>query len=74
MMNTVNTCDSLTADEMPPSDYSAADPWTNLIGSDLNGDWEIVVTDLWPIDNGYMFSWSISFDPSLVTSCDPPIQ
>jgi hypothetical protein len=74
MMDTAPVCSGGTTDEMPPGDYSAADPWTNLIGSDLNGDWEILVTDLWPIDNGYIFKWSIAFDPMLVNSCDPPIQ
>ena len=62
-----------TAQELPPGDYQASDPWTNLIGAPLNGDWELVVTDLWPIDNGYLFSWQIAFDPSLVQDCSGPI-
>ena len=74
-LNQVMGCDGITHDEIPPGDYQASDPWTNLIGSTLNGDWQIVVTDLWPIDNGYIFQWSISFDPSIVQDCsDPPIQ
>jgi hypothetical protein len=73
-MTQVTGCDGLQHDMMPIGDYSAADPWTNLLGSDLNGDWKIEVTDLWPDDNGFIFSWSIAFDSHLVTSCDPPIQ
>ena len=61
------------ADMMPPGDYLAADDWSNLIGSPLNGDWTLVVTDLWPIDNGYIFEWSISFDPRTVEDCSAPL-
>jgi hypothetical protein len=60
-------------DELPPGDYQASDPWTNLVGAPLNGDWELTVTDLWGADNGYLFSWSISFDPNLVSDCSGPI-
>ncbi len=71
---TVQTCNAgITAQELPPGDYSAADPWTNLMGATLNGDWELVVVDLWPIDNGYIFKWSISFDPGIVTNCSGPV-
>ena len=59
--------------ELPPGDYQASDPWTNLVGAPLNGDWELVVTDLWPVDNGYLFSWSIAFDPTLVQDCSGPV-
>ena len=60
-------------DELPPGDYQAQDPWTNLVGSPLNGDWTIFVQDKWAIDNGYIFSWSIAFDPTLVQDCSGPI-
>ena len=40
---------------------------------DIDGMWRFRVTDLWEIDNGYLFDWSIQFDPSLVTSCSGPI-
>ncbi|HVV85241.1 MAG TPA: hypothetical protein VHE35_19400 [Kofleriaceae bacterium] len=76
-MNQVDTCDGgdfgFTADELPPGDYSAADPWQNFVGSPLNGDWSILVTDLWPIDNGFIFDWTIQFDPNAVTDCSGPI-
>jgi hypothetical protein len=60
-------------DELPPGDYQAQDPWTNFIGAPLNGDWEIFIQDKWAIDNGYVFSWSIAFDPSLVQNCTGPV-
>jgi len=62
-----------TAAELPPGDYAAADPWTVLIGTPLNGQWKFVVTDLWPIDNGFLFDWTISFDPQAVGDCSGPI-
>ncbi len=60
-------------DELPPGDYAADAPWTALAGSTLNGTWTMRVTDLWGIDNGFLFSWAISFDPSLVSDCSGPI-
>jgi len=72
-MNSVATCSGGTTQEMPPDKYSASDPWLNLIGADLNGDWQLRVTDLWPIDEGYVFKWSIQFDPSIVQDCSGPI-
>lgn len=53
--------------------YASIAPWLSLQGTPLNGAWTIRVTDLWGADNGFMFSWSIKFDPSLVASCDGPI-
>jgi len=72
-MTSVPACLFGTADQLPPGDYSAADPWTSLMGSPLNGEWRFVVTDLWPIDNGYLFDWTISFDPEAVGDCSGPI-
>jgi len=61
--------------DLPPGDYQSAKPFTDLIGAMLNGDWMIKVTDLWPIDNGYIFEWSISFNPQIVEDCStPPVQ
>lgn len=50
---------------LPPGDYSTFDPISDLIGCPLNGEWTIGVVDLWAADNGYIFSWSLEFDPSL---------
>ena len=46
---------------LPEGDYSSFDPMTNLLGCPLNGEWTIRVTDLWSVDNGFIFSWGISF-------------
>lgn len=59
--------------QLTPGDFKAMSPWTTLANVPLNGDWTMRVTDLWAIDNGFMFKWSIKFDPSLVSDCSGPI-
>jgi hypothetical protein len=58
---------------LPAGDYKSIAPWSALTGASLNGIWEMRVTDLWGIDNGFLFKWSIAFDPSLVSDCAGPI-
>lgn len=50
---------------LPAGDYSPYDPFSDLIGCPLNGEWTITVTDLWPIDNGFIFNWSLKFKDEL---------
>ncbi|MDZ4824807.1 MAG: gliding motility-associated C-terminal domain-containing protein [Flavobacteriales bacterium] len=45
--------------------YESVQPFTNLIGCPLNGTWTIEVCDLWGVDNGFIFDWSVQFDESL---------
>lgn len=61
------------SEELIPGDYKSMSPWTTFANVPLNGDWTMRVTDLWEIDNGFMFKWSIKFDPSLVSDCSGPI-
>ncbi|MDB4959669.1 MAG: hypothetical protein JWO36_7238 [Myxococcales bacterium] len=69
-----------THDELPPKtavagsgEYKASGGFDTLIGAPLNGDWTIFVQDKWAIDNGFIFSWSINFDPTIVQDCSGPI-
>jgi hypothetical protein len=55
---------------MPPGDYQASSGFDFLIGTPLNGTWTLRCTDDWGIDNGYIFWWTISFDPELIPDCD----
>lgn len=50
---------------LPSGTYSSVQPWSNLIGCPLNGAWTLQICDLWGIDNGVVFDWTINFDPSL---------
>lgn len=51
-----------------PGDYKPFEPFSNLIGSPLNGQWCIEIIDNLAIDNGYIFSWELNFDSSLTQS------
>lgn len=55
---------------LPPGDYNSFDPLTDLLGCPLNGEWTITVQDLWGIDNGFIFEWSINFNPALYPSLE----
>jgi PKD repeat protein/subtilisin-like proprotein convertase family protein len=46
---------------LPAGSYTPYEPFDNLIGAPLNGDWTIWVRDHLPQDNGWIFNWSISF-------------
>ena len=50
---------------LPAGDYQPYEPFTNLVGCPLNGEWQIEVKDLWASDNGFIFAWGLEFDPSL---------
>lgn len=50
---------------VPAGNYSSPNPLDALVGTPLNGDWTIVVTDHYGDDNGYIFSWELNFDPSI---------
>lgn len=48
-----------------PGTYLPFDNFDALLGSPLNGEWCIRIVDNLSIDNGYIFSWELNFDPSL---------
>ena len=60
-------------DTITPGDYASEGLWSVVLGSPLNGTWELRVTDLWRDDNGFLFSWSMEFDPTLAPGCGPVI-
>ncbi|MES2588585.1 MAG: choice-of-anchor L domain-containing protein, partial [Bacteroidota bacterium] len=45
---------------LPAGSYQAESSFNALIGSTLNGEWKIRVTDNAFLDNGYIFNWYIS--------------
>ncbi|MEO6348484.1 MAG: T9SS type B sorting domain-containing protein [Aquaticitalea sp.] len=50
---------------VPAGNYSSVSPLTGLLGSPLNGNWTIRIIDNFGQDNGYIFAWSIDFDPNI---------
>jgi len=54
---------------LPSGDYQSSEPLDAFVGCPLNGDWTIRVEDRWPIDNGFIFEWSVHFDPAIVEDC-----
>lgn len=58
------------AGTLPTGDYQASSGWDSLVGCELNGTWTFRATDDWGIDNGYVFSWWLEFDPNIITDCE----
>jgi subtilisin-like proprotein convertase family protein len=58
---------------LPPDNYRPAQWFEGLIGCELNGNWSLRVQDLWASDNGFIFEWSIGFEPTLLERCDDPV-
>lgn len=56
-------------DEIMPGDYASEGAWSAIANAPLNGTWELRVTDLWADDNGFLFSWTMEFDPALQPGC-----
>lgn len=52
-------------DSIEPGAYLPEESFASLVGSPLNGEWCIEITDNLLLDNGYIFSWEINFDESL---------
>jgi hypothetical protein len=75
MLNDSAGWDMTTSDypTVKAGDYLPDVPFTAFQGTPLNGTWTFRVTDLYAIDNGHLFDWTIDFDPSLVTDCSGPI-
>lgn len=51
---------------VPSGSYRPENPFSDLIGTPLNGLWCLRVIDNLSIDDGYIFYWGINFDPAIV--------
>ena len=72
-----SNCGTPSRPSINAGDYKPVDSFNNLIGSPLNGNWTLVITDYLGIDDGYIFSWGINFDNSILPtdySFTPTIQ
>ena len=63
---TTSNCGTPNLPSINAGNYMPVNPFTNLIGSQLNGNWSLIVTDNLGVDNGYIFDWSINFDNSIL--------
>jgi len=67
-----NTVPNATGgNSIPAGSYLPVDPagFAALDGCPINGQWNLLFTDLWGGDDGSIPGWSINFDPSL----NPPV-
>ncbi|MFK7786834.1 MAG: choice-of-anchor L domain-containing protein, partial [Crocinitomicaceae bacterium] len=55
-----STGGTYTDNYLPAGSYTPFESFNNLIGADMNGTWEMHVTDQFGLDNGYIFNWYIS--------------
>lgn len=46
---------------LPAGTYESAQPLENLVGCPLNGEWIVEICDMFAIDNGFIFDWSVQF-------------
>jgi gliding motility-associated-like protein len=53
---------------IPAGDYLPVDPYSTFIGSPINGQWCITITDNLRSDNGYIFFWGLNFNPAIIPS------
>lgn len=51
---------------VPAGDYLPCGDMCDLVGCPLNGVWTFYVHDQWLGDDGFLFNWSIEFDPEIV--------
>lgn len=63
---TPNVTASSQGTALSPGTYSSVQPFSNLLGCPLNGTWTFTSTDLWGADNGFLCSWSLNLDPSII--------
>ncbi|MBK6836031.1 MAG: T9SS type A sorting domain-containing protein [Bacteroidetes bacterium] len=45
---------------LPSGSYASFQNLNGLLGSTLNGNWTLQITDQYGLDNGYIFNWNIS--------------
>lgn len=49
---------------LPEGNYASVEPLDALIGCPLQGTWQITVFDNWAADDGAIFEFGVTFDPS----------
>ena len=57
-------------DPVEAGDYLPMGDFNDFVGCEINGPWTLVAADNWGADDGYIFNWSIIFDPTI----DPTVE
>ncbi|MEM9022694.1 MAG: PKD domain-containing protein, partial [Bacteroidota bacterium] len=65
-----NGCPNCIGNSLAPGSYATIEPLSNFIGCPLNGTWTLTVIDSLSIDNGYIFSWGMTFNPALFSGLE----
>jgi len=55
-----STGGTYTDNYLPSGSYQPFEPLSNLLGSSMDGNWTMEITDNLGLDNGYVFEWNIS--------------
>ena len=63
--NWTDYADTFNLDTLPIGDYRPFQSMNQLLGCPVNGDWTLEVEDLNTGENGFLFSWSLDFDPAI---------
>ncbi|MGB6034982.1 MAG: gliding motility-associated C-terminal domain-containing protein [Cryomorphaceae bacterium] len=61
--NTVAVTEPSAGTSVAPGTYLPEESFSNFIGCPVNGDWTLTVRDNITQDDGFIFNWSIFFDP-----------
>jgi len=51
-------------DYLPAGSYLPEDSYQGFIGTPVNGQWILNITDEAGLDDGYLFNWSLNFNPA----------
>ena len=57
--------DQPMANPVPAGDYQPEGDFADFIGCLANGDWTLNIADNWGGDDGWVFNWSILFNPTI---------
>lgn len=49
------------AESLASGTYESNESLDSLLGCPINGDWTLVIVDLWAQDDGYLCSWTLDF-------------
>jgi len=61
--NWTDYADTFNLDTLPIGEYRPFQSMNQLLGCPVNGDWTLELEDLNTGENGFLFSWSLEFDP-----------